>query len=237
MLPVISTRHLDQAAGALLIQQMAAIKHKPFLLALAGGRTVPKLLRTARINWKRVHVFLTDERLVPAGDPHNNWRALQTHLLAHIDIPKTNLHPYSQKAGPAGYARALKKLGGRFDLVVVSAGEDGHIASLFPQKSALNPASYFLEMKDAPKPPTARMSMSRKLFLKSRAALVVFSGKKKGIALRAFLDPKTRWRDCPAKLALRVPCWAALTDQPIPKKGQPYRIVYKSGYIKLDTQY
>ena len=58
-----------------------------FSLALSGGntpRTLYRLLSSQfrdQIPWTKVHVFWGDERYVPLGDPHSNYRMARETLL------------------------------------------------------------------------------------------------------------------------------------------------------------
>ena len=65
-----------------------------FHLVLSGGET-PKplyeLLATpawkSRIDWKRTHVYWSDERCVPVDDPRSNAGMTRRALLDHVPVP------------------------------------------------------------------------------------------------------------------------------------------------------
>lgn len=176
-------------------------------IGIAGGRTVPDVVSRSPIEWKRTEAFVADERLVPLDDRESNFRNLKDALQG-----KARLHPFSLEKGIKDYERELREQGGAYDAVVLSAGEDGHIAGLFPNGSVLDESEYFVEFHDSPKPPRDRMSMSRKLLLRSELGIVLFIGEEKRAALEMFLDKDARWEDCPAKLVLQLPVHYALTD-------------------------
>jgi len=68
----------------------------------------------------------------------------------------------------------------KFDLILISSGEDGHVAALFPNHhSVRKQAEYFLTMNDSPKPPPERMTASLSLLKRSTIALVLFYGEGK----------------------------------------------------------
>jgi 6-phosphogluconolactonase len=70
-----------------------------FSLALSGGntpRTLYRLLSSQfrdQIPWTKVHVFWEDERYVPRGDPHSNYRMARETLLDAVPCPPGNVHP------------------------------------------------------------------------------------------------------------------------------------------------
>lgn len=68
-------------------------------LALSGGNTPRTLYRLIssqfrdQIPWTHVHVFWGDERCVPLGDPHSNYRMAWETLLDAVPCPPENVHP------------------------------------------------------------------------------------------------------------------------------------------------
>jgi len=125
-----------------------------FVVALAGGstpRVTYELLPTRqfahRVNWALVHVFWGDERTVPPDHADSNYRMARESLLDKVSIPAANVHRILGELPPqqaaAIYERELLEVlggDGRFDLVLLGMGEDGHTASLFPGTSALEEA-------------------------------------------------------------------------------------------------
>jgi 6-phosphogluconolactonase len=123
-----------------------------FAVALAGGstpRAAYALLATeefaARVDWSCVHVFWGDERCVPPDDPDSNYRMAREALLDKIPIPTENVHRMRGELPPdeaaAAYQAELEAVlgaGGRFDLILLGMGADGHTASLFPGTAALH---------------------------------------------------------------------------------------------------
>ena len=125
-----------------------------FIVSFSGGKTpIPLYKRLASLNnapsWKKIHVFLTDERFVSFDDIDSNYRMIRQNLLDHIDIPKENIHPVQTGKN---IEDSVKKYEGDiieffnlrkgqfpvFDLVILGIGEDGHTASLFPKDIALD---------------------------------------------------------------------------------------------------
>jgi len=68
-----------------------------FTAALSGGRTPVdfyKILSAGgkELPWAKIHLFLADERFVPATDGESNYRLVRECLLNHVNIPKNNVH-------------------------------------------------------------------------------------------------------------------------------------------------
>lgn len=122
-----------------------------FLVALAGGatpRAAYELLAreelAAGVDWPHVHVFWGDERCVPPDHPASNYGMARAVLLDQVPIPDDNVHRIAGELYPhaaaVAYQRELEEtLGeqGRFDLILLGLGADGHTASLFPNTTAL----------------------------------------------------------------------------------------------------
>lgn len=128
-----------------------------FAIALSGGSTPKRLyglLATAPLRdqmpWRRVHLFWGDERCVPWDSPDSNYAMARDAMLSHVPIPPENIHGVPFRDSPveaaADYEQMLKAYydGDNldparplFDIVLLGMGPDGHTASLFPGKPAL----------------------------------------------------------------------------------------------------
>jgi len=151
--PVDTPEHLaNQAALEFQVRAKAAMEESGrFAVALSGGATPKRMLEllatpeySTRIDWKRVHVFWSDERCVPPGDAGSNFGMAQQALLAHVPLPEANVHrmpgELDPQEGAAAYdqlLRAFLTATKPFDLVYLGLGADGHTASLFPHSRAL----------------------------------------------------------------------------------------------------
>lgn len=125
-----------------------------FHVALAGGSTpkpVYQLLQQEKLEWDKIHLYWGDERDVPADHPESNYLMVKEALIDHVPIPGDNVHPIRVEAdiekSVEEYRRILDKVHRSpdgfpcFDLVMLGMGDDGHIASLFPDSSALTVAN------------------------------------------------------------------------------------------------
>lgn len=118
-------------------------------VALAGGRTPERLYRLIagehrlQAPWQLVEWFWGDERCVPPDHAESNYRMARESLLAPLHIAPDMAHRIRGEQDPdaaaAGYDALLRDrlTAGRFDLVLLGVGADGHTASLFPGSAAL----------------------------------------------------------------------------------------------------
>ena len=214
-------RHLcERVRGVLAVKRQA-------VLAVPGGRSAATIFRAMlheELDWRRVHFFIVDERLVPVDHPDSNFKLLHDHLVAPLaqagKIDPGNAQPFvldaaSTDRGAARYGRALADLGFRYDVVLLSAGEDGHVGALYPRHHSIeDPHHGYIVMNDSPKPPPGRMTSSLSLMLTASAAVLVFAGAAKCEAWGKFNDKACPVADCPAKLVLAIGDAAVFTDLP-----------------------
>lgn len=116
-----------------------------FLMALAGGTTPRRLYRSLAvdeisIDWSRVEIYFSDERLVPLDSPDSNYAMARETLLERVPIPREQIHPVSTQLSPDEAATryeetlrtTLDRAEPRLDLALLGMGPDGHTASIFP---------------------------------------------------------------------------------------------------------
>lgn len=186
---------IEQSINELLEEQDYVV------LGVVGGRSVSGIfehLRRRELPWYKIHLFMIDERKVPLFHKDSNFKIVEDHIADMF--PEENLHPFRIEEGIDKYEEELKNYSGHYDILLLSSGEDGHIAALYPNHSVLDDSEFFIEMDDSPKLPKKRMTASRKLLLKSKIAILVFAGETKRNALDMFLDESITYKDCPAKL-------------------------------------
>jgi 6-phosphogluconolactonase len=207
---------LTEAIQTLLETRSAVI------VAVPGGRSVAGIIRKLAegdVDWRRVHLFMVDERLVARDHSESNFRLVAESLQGKV--PATSLHPFildntAEDNGVGEYERQLTRFGGCFDIVLVSGGEDGHIASIFPNQQLTGTGcNRFILIEDSPKPPLRRMSASPALICSAQVGVLLFFGAAKKQALKNFLNPRKSVHDCPAKLISTLPQHYVLTDQEV----------------------
>ncbi len=184
------------------------LKSKPYIvMGLPGGRSVKFIFREMLKHdfpWKKVHVFMVDERLVDINSKESNFRLVKENFLDKIDMPKKNIHPFIIKKnkkdfGAEEYLKELSGYGG-YDLVILGVGEDCHVGALYPNYTIKENTEKFIVFHDSPKPPKDRMTASRKMLLKAKLGIALFIGEGKKEAYKKYLDKNLSIEECPAKI-------------------------------------
>jgi 6-phosphogluconolactonase len=105
----------------------------------------------------------------------------------------SNSKPLTPTLSPLGQGEGVRSLA-VLDLIFLGMGEDGHVASLFPNAppEILNCASPFLVIDNSPKPPPRRISLSYAAIAAAKQVWVLVSGAGKAPALRESLRPGGR---------------------------------------------
>ena len=175
----------EQATQDILNAAVAAIAAKgSFHIVLAGGTTpkhVYQKLAESSSDWGNWHIYLGDERCLPANDQERNSVMAQECLLNKVSIPGSQIHFMqselgSQKAA-AAYSELLSKIE-CFDMVLLGMGEDGHTASLFPDHIN-NMEETVHAVSNAPKAPAERVSLSSACLSNNEFLLIFITGQSK----------------------------------------------------------
>ena len=178
----------------------ALADHGRCTVALAGGRTPERLYRMLagehRLGapWQLVEWFWSDERCVPPDHAESNYRMAREALLAPLHIAPDMAHRIRGEQEPdtaaAGYDAFLRDrlTGGRFDLVLLGVGADGHTASLFPGSTALEERERWAVAVDAgPLPVRRRVTLTYPVLDQAGTAYMLISGAAKREAVGRIL--------------------------------------------------
>jgi 6-phosphogluconolactonase len=124
-----------------VIESYHSRPNERYALALSGGETArqcyERLAEDAgtQIDWWKVDVYWGDERCVPHDHVDSNYRLAREALLDRVGA--ANATHLMRCAEVDAYQLRIGDLG-RFDLIHLGLGPDGHTASLFPQSPALD---------------------------------------------------------------------------------------------------
>ncbi|PJJ63186.1 6-phosphogluconolactonase [Compostimonas suwonensis] len=149
------------------------------------------------VDWSRVHFWWGDDRWLPEGDAERNDRQAADALLDHIAVPGENVHPFATSdsgldldTAALAYAEELAEHAEdgaslpRFDITFLGVGPDGHIASLFPDQPGIRVTeTTTIPVRNSPKPPPERLSLTRPAINSSERIWLVLAGADKASAL------------------------------------------------------
>jgi len=150
-----------------------------------------------RVDWQSVDFWWGDERWLPRGDGERNETQARAALLDYLPCDGSNIHPFpssddglSLDDAASAYSDKLRMSSTdgsglpRFDITFLGMGPDGHIASLFPgQPGILNVDSSVIAVRNSPKPPSARLSLTLPTIKSSIRVWLVLAGADKAAAL------------------------------------------------------
>ncbi len=182
---------------------MVNARRGPTRVALCGGSTPRELYALlgapdyrARIAWDRVHLYWSDERVVPRDDPQSNYRMVRETLLAGAPVPPDQVHPMPVDGAPDADARAYQLVLQRaygsqtldparplLDVSFLGLGADGHTASLLPGAPVLAERTRWV----APVPhgrPNVRLTLTYPALESSRMTAFLVTGAQKAAAVR-----------------------------------------------------
>lgn len=182
---------LAAAAGPPLLAAIAAVAKRRgrCRLALSGGSTPAPLF-----NWLREHVPPAQYRqlwVTWADERHpeaSNWAQAQTEWLAGAPAQPARVLPMSTPgsldAATTRFAAAFgDEFDGAIDIAVLGVGPDGHIASLFPGHPALDSTGGVVSVRDSPKPPPQRISLTFDVLAAVDLVLLIAKGTEKADVL------------------------------------------------------
>ena len=112
-----------------------------YSLGLSGGRT-PKffyeIFAEKYKNYSNIYLWTVDERHVDIDDEKSNQRMINS-IFSNSNL---NIIEYSYEEDPShsakNYTTKVFSKFDKFNAAILGVGEDGHIASLFPDTTALN---------------------------------------------------------------------------------------------------
>ena len=191
----------DALADALLASAADAVLNRgTFHLALSGGSTPEPFYvhlvidpRYRLIPWKQTHLWLVDERCVPADDERSNFAMIRETLVEHVPLLSRQVHPIPvMDDAPADrYEAEVREYvpDAVFDWILLGMGDDAHTASLFPHSSAIVAHDRLVVANDGPHVmPPPRVSMTFDLINRARDVAVLVTGEGKSATLRCVAE-------------------------------------------------
>ncbi|GIJ77478.1 6-phosphogluconolactonase [Micromonospora phaseoli] len=174
---------LAQAVAARLVVRLldAQAERGQASVVLTGGRVAAAVYRAVgalpardAVDWSRVDFWWGDERFLPSGDPERNETQARAALLDSLPVDPARVH--AMPAADAGadpeeaaarYAAELARAARpgtatlpHFDVLMLGVGEDGHVASVFPEHPVHYESRPVSAVRGSPKPPPVRITLT-----------------------------------------------------------------------------
>lgn len=212
---VITQPTAEELAGVVasrLVDRLATLQEAGEVpsIVLTGGSIADKVHEAVaeaperdRVDWSRVEVWFGDERFVPADSDDRNAlhaaRALLDRLpfdpaRVHVMPPSGGDHADDVDAAARAYGRELAEAAGGdgqvpvFDVLMLGIGPDGHCASLFPGRHEQLSEEPVVAVRESPKPPPTRISLTMHVLQSAREVWWLASGEQKAQAVRDALQ-------------------------------------------------
>jgi 6-phosphogluconolactonase len=170
-------------------------------LALTGGRIADRAYGRlaaegagSAVDWSRVELWWGDERFVPADDGDRNAKQELDVLSPALPLDDARIHPMPASDGGLELDAAADgydtELGGTvFDICLLGMGPDGHVASLFPDHPSSQAPGRVIGVRNSPKPPPDRISLTLEVINASAEVWFLVSGDDKAEAAAKALVP------------------------------------------------
>ncbi|XP_022862966.1 probable 6-phosphogluconolactonase 1 isoform X2 [Olea europaea var. sylvestris] len=149
----------------------ASVKERgAFAIALSGGSVISLVRKLCEapfnktVEWAKWHIFWADERVVAKSHVDSNYKLLKDNLLTKVPTVPGHVHSINDTVTAEQAAEEYEFVirqhvrtrvidvceindCPKFDLILLGMGHDGHIASLFPNHSALDEKELWVAAK------------------------------------------------------------------------------------------
>ena len=198
--------HVADVVADELVEVLRAVQRagRVPVIVLTGGSIARKVhaavaaLEARReVDWAGVEIWWGDERFVPADDLERNSAQAWEDMLGELPVDPARVHEVADADEAADvetsaeqYADDLEAgFAGRlpaepwFDVLMLGIGPDGHCASLFPGRPEVDQDGLAVPVRESPKPPPERVTMTMDVLGKAREVWFVATGEDKADAV------------------------------------------------------
>lgn len=186
-------------------------------IALSGGntskaffeKTAMNQLKTKKpVSWTNIHFFWVDERCVPPAHAESNYGMTYATFLSKIDMPESNIHRIKGEEDPMIEAYRyeqeinahvpLKKGVPVFDWIFLGAGDDGHTASIFPNRTDLPVSANICEAVEHPVTGQSRITLTGRPIIQAKKITFLVTGESKKLIVRQIINQEPAASHYPA---------------------------------------
>jgi len=158
-------------------------------IMLTGGRSAREFYRLwseSSFTFQAIHFFFGDERCVPAEHNDSNYGMVMNILFQNglplgCSIERMKGEDSDRESAALSYEEVIPE---KIDILLLSMGEDGHVASLFPGNDFLKPTNRNVVYVTGGNPSLERLTITAEYIKKAKNIFVFVCGKKKANKLR-----------------------------------------------------
>ena len=186
-------------------------------MMLTGGYTAKHLYQYWAVskpwNHGKIIYYFGDERCVPPDHQHSNYCMVKRALFPKgtpkgCKVIRMEGELFERELAARKYEQILPE---SIDILLLSVGSDGHIASLFTGSSALYEKTKLVVPVVGPKPPPERLTITPNVIQSAKSSFLFAQGREKGQILAKALESQNNIASYPACLALGA-TWILDTD-------------------------
>lgn len=186
------------------------LRHGRSNLMLTGGNSASQLyriwssIRKSPFKLGGINIYFSDERMVSSESSENNCQQTISNLFP-LGIPSSvSVYPMGASeldmhASASAYERILPP---SIDMLILSVGDDGHIASIFPNSEVLNEEQTLIMPSISPSWPLQRLTITPNVIKNAREVYVLAFGEKKRLVYEKAISDPLNTKEMPVRLVL-----------------------------------
>ncbi len=207
-------KKLSRAVAGEIDKIVQSSLQQQFHLALSGGNTPKKLFKILaedykdKIPWERIHFWWGDERCVSPVSDESNFKMANDLLFTQVPVPSKNIHRIKGENFPQEEAERYageisKNLLSRngfpvFDLILLGLGDDGHTASIFPDRMNLLDDSHITAVAEHPQTGQKRITLTGKVLNNANRVFFLITGENKALRISEIMNNEEAAKKLPA---------------------------------------
>ena len=177
-------------------------------LMLTGGKSAAKIYRNSKlfdgISAQKLKIFIGDERCVDSSHTNSNYALVERELqasgrLEHYSVEKIIGDGADYDLMAEEYSSLLPH---SIDILLLSLGLDGHIASIFPGDRSIHTETKLLTLSQSHHHPHKRITISPLVIQRAGCTVLLAVGSEKGQILLDALQKTSNPIDYPVQLLL-----------------------------------
>lgn len=207
-------KKLSRAVAGEIDKIVQSSLQQQFHIALSGGNTPKKLFKILaedykdKIPWERIHFWWGDERCVSPISDESNFKMANDLLFTQVPVPSKNIHRIKGENFPQEEAERYageisKNLLSRngfpvFDLILLGLGDDGHTASIFPDRMNLLDDSHITAVAEHPQTGQKRITLTGKVLNNANRVFFLITGENKALRISEIMNNEEAAKKLPA---------------------------------------